>query len=646
MNLPETLPSLFEESARRFESNPFLWEKQSGRYISADYRQTRQEVHRFAAGLLALGVQPGDRIALISEGRNDWVLAELAIFYCGAVSVPLSTRLEEGSDLAFRLAHSGSRMAIVSASQAGKIRRLASRLPALEKIILLDSGEPDRAREIPLQELRELGGRYLQEHPDAVSGSGSRVRAEDPACICYTSGTTDDPKGIILSHRNMTVNIEQSSRLLKIRAWYRSLLILPWDHSFTHTVGIYLIARNGASLAAVETGKTPAETLRNLPRNILEVRPHFLFSVPALAQSFRNNIERGIRAKGKAVELLFRWGLRVAYAYNREGYNRGRGGRFLLRPLQALFDLLIFRKVRRGFGGELLFFIGGGALLDIELQRFFYALGIPMLQGYGLTEASPVISANVPLRHKLGSSGTPVSDMQLRICDEEGRDLPVDREGEIVVRGPNVMLGYWNNEAATRQALRGGWLFTGDRGKMDADGFLYVLGRSKSLLINQNGEKYCPEGIEQAIASLSPYVAQIMLYNDHSPYTVALVVPDRQQILAWMKEHCPSAAGEERQRAALQLLQSELQSFRKGGRHGGLFPGEWLPAAVGVLSEPFSEQNRMLNNTLKMVRGAILKTYGARLEVLFSPEGRNIFQAQNLAAITALEGQNPNQPAG
>jgi len=631
-----TLPALFEESVRCFGANPFLLEKREGAYRSSTYREVHAEVRYFAAGLLRLGLKPGERVALISEGRNQWVIAELAIFYCGAISVPLSNKLQEASDLAFRLQHSGCRMVIVSALQAPKLRRLQPQLPFLEKIIVLDSPVNNFDTEISAQDLTERGRQFLQDEPDIVESRLTLFGENDPACICYTSGTTDDPKGIVLTHRNMTANVEQCSQLLEIEESYCSLLILPWDHSFTHTAGIYLIAQNGASLAAVEAGKTPAEALRNLPKNILEVRPSFLFSVPALAQNFRNNIERGIRAKGKLVESLFSWGLQIGYIYNREGYNRGQGWRVFLKPLQLLFDRLIFSKVRQGFGGKLLFFIGGGALLDLELQRFFYATGIPMLQGYGLTEAAPVISANVPKRHKLGSSGSLVSALEVRICDEGGRELPMGQEGEIVVRGENVMGGYWNNEKATREALRGGWLYTGDRGRLDADGFLYVLGRTKSLLINHNGEKYCPEGIEQALASQSPFIDQVMLYNDHSAYTVALVVPHRGQLLSWLEENRLSGSTEEGQKAALRCIQAEIHSFRKGGKHAGAFPAEWLPAAVAVLDEAFSEQNRMLNSTLKMVRGCILERYRQRIEVLFTPEGRNILHTRNLDSIASL----------
>jgi long-chain acyl-CoA synthetase len=302
------------------------------------------------------------------------------------------------------------------------------------------------------------------------------------------------------------------------------------------------------------------------------------------------------------------------------------------------YDYLIFRRIREGFGGRLEFFIGGGALLDIELQKFYFALGIPMYQGYGLTEAAPVISANVPQRHKLGSSGTPVPNLSVRICDEQGGDLPVGQQGEIVVRGENVMAGYWRNEKATREALRDGWLHTGDIGYLDADGFLFVLGREKSLLIGHDGEKYSPEGIEEALVAHSAFIDQMMLHNNQSQYTVALVVPNRAAIKGWLQSHGWASDTEAGQNAVLALLEGEITAYRFGGTFAGMFPERWLPAAIAVLDEGFTEQNRMLNSTLKVVRGRIEEVYRDRIDYLYTPEGKAIGNSLNRSALARMVG--------
>jgi long-chain acyl-CoA synthetase len=473
-------------------------------------------------------------------------------------------------------------------------------------------------------------------YPDEFHKIWQSLKESDYANICYTSGTTADPKGIILTHRNYTANVEQSSALLVVPEWYTSLLILPWDHCFAHTAGIYTLMKNGASMASIQLGKTPLETLKNIPINIREIKPTFLLSVPALAKNFRKNIEKGIKEKGKVVEHLFYDALKVAYAYNAEGWNKGKGWRKLLKPLVKLYDKILFSKIRENFGGRLEFFIGGGALLDIEIQRFFYAIGIPMFQGYGLSESSPVISSNVPLKHKLGSSGFLVKDLEIRICNDKGIELPIGEKGEIVVKGENVMVGYWKNEKATRETVRDGWLFTGDLGYMDKDGFLYVLGRYKSLLISSDGEKYSPEGIEETITEHSPYIDQIMLYNNQNQYTVALVVPNKEALVQMLKENHLSADSNDGQEKILKTIENEINHYRNGGKFAGMFPERWLPSAIAVLEEPFTEQNRFLNSTLKIVRGKIIEHYDPVLDFLYTPEAKNICNTRNLDVVKKL----------
>jgi len=630
-----TLIRMFEVSAEKYPMNILMWEKKGSTYQGTSYRTIQTMVHQCAAGLMHLGINKGDRLALIAEGRNDWVVSELGILYCGAINVPLSVKIDELSDLKFRLAHSGCRAVIVSGAHAYKIRSIKNDLPELEKIILLD-GEPQVEEEISFEALLEIGRKYLETQRSTFESRWTSVNENDPANICYTSGTTADPKGIILTHRNYTANIEQSSALLKIPEWFCSLLILPWDHAFAHTAGVYLLMKNGASMAAIQIGKTPMETLKNIPVNIKETRPTFLLSVPSLAKNFRKNIEKGIREKGEGIEKLFKKALDLAYAYNGIGWDRGKNATMRMKVQLKLFDALIFRKIRKNFGGRLEFFIGGGALLDIELQRFFYAIGIPMFQGYGLTEAAPVISANVPARHKLGSSGHIVINLAVKICDENGKELPSGQQGEIVVKGENVMVGYWKNEKATRETIRDGWLYTGDLGYVDADGFIYVLGRAKSLLISHDGEKYSPEGIEEAIIGNSPYIDQVMLHNNQSPYTVALIVPNKDTMVKYLKAQHLTLENETAQDMMLKLIESEIAEYKSGGKYTGEFPERWLPAAVAVLGEGFTEQNHFLNSTLKMVRGKIMEFYKDRIDFLFTTEGKDICNHQNRMIVKRM----------
>jgi long-chain acyl-CoA synthetase len=624
----KAITDLFEECSAQFANNPFLLEKRYDTFEPITYAETKEKVYQFAAGLISLGVKKGDRIALLSEGCNNWIISELGILYTGAINVPLSVKLAESTDIKFRLIHSGARMIIASASQARKLTDLKNDLDSLEKVILFEPESSGHEKDIVFEEIINKGKEYLKTNRTDFEAIWKSVQPSDYANICYTSGTTADPKGIILTHRNYTANVEQGLTLMDIPSFYTMLLILPWDHAFAHTVGSFLFMKCGASIASVQTGKTGLDTLKNIPVNIKEIRPHMLLSVPALAKNFRKNIESGIRSKGPIASGLFKLGLKTGYAYNGSGFDKGKGFRFLLKPFVALFDKILFSKVREAFGGRMEFFVGGGALLDIELQRFFYAIGIPMYQGYGLTEASPIISANSPGRHKLGSSGFLITPMDLKICDDKGNALPVGEKGEIVIRGENVMAGYWNNPAATAESLKDGWLYTGDLGSMDKDGFLYVFGRFKSLLIADDGEKYSPEGIEEAIVAQSPYIEQCMLYNNQNPYTIALVVINREAVRRWIEKHHHHTHGDE-QTAALKLIESEILEYRTGKKHGEMFPQRWLPAAIGILPEGFTEDNQMLNSTMKMVRGKITDRYNDLIRYLYTPEAKNICHSRN-----------------
>lgn len=366
------------------------------------------------------------------------------MFYAGATNVPLSIKLEESNDLLFRLQHADVKYIMVSGTQLKKIRIIMDQLPLVEKVIIFDEQPGYREKEIYIADVYQIGKEWLQTHPiEQFLAIGQSIQNDDYATITYTSGTTADPKGVILTHRNYTANVEQSLSCIDIDSSWRTLVILPLDHCFAHVVGFYIFMSKGASVATVQVGRTGIETLKNIPVNIKEFKPHLILSVPALAKSFRKNIEQGIQAQGKTVTNLFWKGLEIAYRYNENGGDdRGKGWRSLLNPIVSLFDILIFSKVRENFGGELKFFIGGGALLDRDLQKFYYAIGMPMYQGYGLSEATPVISTNGPARHLFGSSGILVQPLDLKICDADGKELPCGEKGEIVIRGENVMAGY------------------------------------------------------------------------------------------------------------------------------------------------------------------------------------------------------------
>jgi len=625
----KTIIDLFEKSAYRFPENIFLMENKTGKYEGITYKKTRDEVLLFAAGLQSIGINKGDRIGLISEGRNQWLIAELGILYAGAVNVPLSVKLDAETELKFRLKHSGCRMIIISKGQSDKINKSRKKFAFIERVIYLDEQKKLNKTDLLFEEVKEKGKLFLLKNQESFKQRYLSVGPDDLANISYTSGTTSDPKGIMLTHMNYISNVIQANTLMDVKEGWKTLTLLPWDHAFAHTACLYCFMINGASIASLQNGETAMQTLRNIPKNINEVKPDMMMSVPALAKSFKKNIESGIRQKGKTTEKLFRHALKVAYAYNRSGYNKGKGLYFLYKPLVSFYDKILFSKIRESFGGNLKLFIGGGALLDTDLQRFFYAIGIPMCQGYGLSESAPVISSNTLEHIKFGSSGKLVKYLEIKITDNKDTELSTGQQGEILVKGENIMKGYWKNQKATEETVIDGWLHTGDMGYMDKDGFLYVLGRFKSLLIGNDGEKYSPEGIEESLIH-SPFIDQCMLYNNQNAYTIGLIVPNISSIS--VKQEKQDTYSE-----YLKIIKKEINQYKKGGNLEGMFPERWLPSTIVILPERFTEKNHLLNSTMKIVRRKVAIRFKKEIDFAYTPEAKNIVNSLNTENINKLK---------
>ena len=628
-----TIIDFVEQYTREYSSLTFLREKVDGVWTETSFEETREESYRIGAGLMQLGLKKGDKVALLSQGRNLWITSELGILYAGGVNVPLSIKLTESTDLLFRIQHSDSRYVIVSEQQLGKIRNIIADCPKVEKVIVLDPIADYRENEMAISDVIAMGEAYLKEHMEDFKAVYESIQPDDYANISYTSGTTADPKGILLTHRNYTANVEQGASVIHCEKGDVMLIILPLDHCFAHVAGFYTMMSYGGSIATVPVGKTAIATLKNIPIAIKEVKPMLMLSVPTLARNFRKNIETSIKAKGKTVERLYEFALNNAIKYNKEYWNRG-GWQAWRWPLVKLFDKLIFKAVREGFGGRMRFFVGGGALLDIELQRYFCAVGMPMFQGYGLSEATPIICANSDGHAIFGSSGRIVQPLDLKICDEDGNEVPHGQKGEIVIKGENVMAGYWKNPESTAKTVVDGWLHTGDLGyvKDEHPGYLWVVGRFKSLLISADGEKYSPEGFEDSLADGSKYIEQVILHNNQDPYTMALIVPNKDTLKELVKSKGLDPASDEGKKAMLQKIQDEVNEYRNG-KFSGMFPEMCLPKAIAVLPEAFTEQNQLLNSSMKIVRGRVEERYADRIEYAYTAEGKELVNERNIASL-------------
>ena len=631
-----TIIDFVEQYTAKYGDETFLREKVDGVWKETSFNTTREEAHILAAGFMSMGLEKGDKVALISEGRNYWIFSELGILYAGAVNVPLSFKLESDTDLTFRINHSDARFVIASQTQIDKIRRVIDRCPKVEKVIVMDPIEL-KDGEIYIGDIMAAGKEYLKEHQDLLLERMASVGPDDYANISYTSGTTADPKGILLTHRNYTANVDQALSVISIDRGDVMLIILPLDHCFAHVAGFYVMMKCGGSIATVPCGKSTVSLLKNIPTAIKEVRPHVLLSVPTLSRNFKKSFDSAIKKSGSFVEKLYEFGIKNAETYNREYYNAGKPcwKMWWRKPINAVIDKLVFSKVREGFGGRIKFFVGGGALLDIELQRYYCAIGMPVFQGYGLSEATPVICSNSMGHARFGSSGRVVKPMDIKICDEDGKEIPNGETGEIVIRGENVMAGYWKNPEATAKTIVDGWLHTGDRGyicKEDPE-YLYVTGRFKSLLIASDGETYSPEGYEDSLADGSKFIETSMLYNNQSPYTVVLVIPNKTLLAEEVKKAGLDPGSLEGKKAQLAIIKEEVDAYRPGGRRAGMFPERWLPASVIVGDTPFTEQNGMLNTTMKMVRGKVEKFYADRIEYAMTVEGKDIMNQKNIDSL-------------
>ena len=635
-----TVLDMLRRSADQYPDTVYVNDRTDNGWHGHTYGEVLKESRRVAAGLLDMGIQAGDRVALLSEGRASWVVAEFGILFAGATCVPLSIKLLP-EEVLFRVNHSGAAAVVASRHTFEKIAAVWKRMQGKPRIILLDDdlstiSEPARRFGIRTQEhLLTLAG-LIQSGASRWSALRTRleeveaaVDPDDVVTISYTSGTTGDPKGIMLTHRNYHANSHDAMEYFNVQRNDRLYIILPLDHSFAHTVGIYAALLRGLSLYFVDARGGPLQTLRNIPVNMVQANPHFILTVPALTAKFMQKIRDGVAEKGGFALWLFDKGMRCGMRIHRDGFRRAPWPvRLANAPLHRLADTLVFKKVRRIFGTSLRYCVGGGALLDIGQQTFFYALGVPVYQGYGLTEATPIISANTPEVHKLGSSGRVLPGIHCRILRPDGSECGIGETGEIVIRGANVMKGYYRNPEATEKAVRNGWLFTGDRGYMDEDDFLVVVGREKALLISADGEKYSPEGIEEAIQNSARLVAQVMVYNDMRRTTTALITLDGEKVKAYVRKR-----GITDPEVLLKEIETDFNTFREVKEYRNRFPEKWLPATFQVLPEPFTEANRMINSTMKMVRHRILETHSERVEYMYTPEGASFVNPKNLEAV-------------
>ncbi|HTX71741.1 MAG TPA: AMP-binding protein, partial [Rectinemataceae bacterium] len=620
-----TVLRMLDEAADRWPNRPYTLKKTDAGYKAYSFSETRAAAHRFAAWLIMNGFRAGDSLAILAEGSPEWIIAECGMLCARCVSVPLSVKLL-AEEIPFRLNHAGARAVVTSRNQWTKVLAALRDVENRELLLFyvdedIESARAsavaagvDAARVVGFSEALAQGLAALSDRASATSlalaESLRSVDEDDVITICYTSGTTGNPKGIMLSHLNYWTNCHDGARLFDLPMNLRMLVILPVDHSFAHTAGLYSALLICGALYFVDSRGGGLATLRNIPTNLLEAEPTVLMTVPALSGNFMKRIIAGVEEKGGLIARLFKRGIEAGVAWNGDGYNRPPLSLRLRVALPyALARLLVFPSVRRRvFGPRMQYCVGGGALLELRQQEFFAALGVPIFQGYGLTEAAPVISSNTPDKHKFGSSGIIAPSVECRLLRADGTEAAVGENAEIVIRGLNVMKGYYRNPEATASALRDGWLYTGDIGHWDADGFLVVVGREKALLIAADGEKYSPETIEEAIFSSTEIVDQVMAWCEQQKYVTVLVTLDQAAVKRLIKKQSIVDA-----RTLLQLISRELFAFRQNPKIQPIQPA-WVPRVCQILPCTFSEENGTLNSTMKLVRRRVVDLHRDRID--------------------------------
>ena len=586
------LATMFFEKTAELGDKPFLWSKHGGHWTSVSGSEAAARAAALSRALGELGVGDGDRVMLVSENRPEWAIADIAIMAAGAVSVPayVTNCIEDHLHVA---TNSGAKAAIVSsASLAERFLPAAKQSPALQAVIAIEAPKDPPGQGLAVHLWDEVLERYAGA-PDDVAARAGAIKRTDTSCLIYTSGTGGVPKGVMLSHGAIIANCKGAHRILEELGLDDEVFLsfLPLSHSYEHTAGLMFPISIGAQIYY-------AEGIDKLAGNMLETSPTLMTAVPRLYETMHGRIVRGVRQAGGLQERLFN----KAVDLGTRKYEGGGG----LGPVAAIGDAVLERlvraKVRARFGGRLKALVSGGAPLNYDIGVFFTALGLRILQGYGQTESAPVISCNPPGRVKIDTVGPPVVDVEVRIADD----------GEILVRGELVMQGYWEDAEATAEAIRDGWLHTGDIGELDADGYIRITDRKKDIIVNSGGDNVSPQRVE-GFLTVQPEIAQAMVHGDKRPHLVALVVPDEQFVRDWAKSHGkPAQIGELADDSDFRQAISEAIE-----RVNGSLSVIERVRRFTIAAEPFSIDNALLTPSLKIRRHKITDIHLDALEALY-----------------------------
>lgn len=592
----KSIPDMMRKNAALFKNRLALKYRKQGTLVTLTYAAYYERALMVSRGLGKMGAKPGDRIAILSENRAGWVIADMGILCIGAVTVPIyPTNTPE--QIEYTINHSGAKIVFVSGKfQYSKLLKVRSAMPGLELVVSFERFLGDPALPVTtFYQLSEIDSPISADEKKYIEAGIDRIKPSDILTLIYTSGTTGVPKGVMLSHNNILTNTQYLTEQSGVVAEDDVLLsFLPLSHVLERTAGYYMAIRNGALLAF-------ADSIEKVPENMLEIRPTVMVSVPRLFEKIYHRIFENAHQMSPIKRSLFHWAVDVGKKYVKARYI-DKSPSTLLNLEYALADRLIFSKIRAKFGGNMKLFCSGGAPLDKIINEFFWVIGIPIFEGYGLTETSPALCFNNFDHIRFGSVGVALEHTEFKIAED----------GEILVRGPQIMLGYYNDPEATAEAIQDGWFRTGDIGHID-DGFVFITDRKKELIITAGGKNIAPQPIENEL-KMDKYVSSAFVYGDRKPYLTALIVPNLERMLEFAKEkhiHYYELDDLVMHEPVQKLFEQRLAEI-----NSRLAPYETIKKFV-LLSHDFSIEGGELTPTLKLRRKLIYEKYKHRIEDLY-----------------------------
>lgn len=570
--------------------------KVDDKYAGVSYSKFKEETDSFAFGLTSLGIKREDKVAILAENRPEWVYTDMAALALGAIDVPLYPSLTAVL-VEFILNNSESKCIVVSNKfQLNKVLKIRNNCKYLDFIIVMNENDfdPTVKNLHSFKQVQEMGAEYKNQNPEMLKNSMSMVKENDDCTIIYTSGTTGEPKGVVLTHKNIMSNVTSALEAFPITKDDVFLSFLPLCHIFERMAGYYTAFACGASVCY-------AESIEKVATNLAEIKPTLMTAVPRLFERIYSKILKNVESQPEKKQRIFYWAMETGREYviaKREGKIP-----IALSIKHKVADKLVFKKLRERFGGKIRFFISGGAALPREMGEFFEAFGVLVIEGYGLTESSPVIAANRPDDYKFGSVGKPFPGVEIKIAPD----------GEILARGPNIMKGYYKNKKETDATIKDGWLYTGDIGVFDTDGFLLITDRKKHLFKTSAGKYIAPTPIENTFLG-SKYIDQFILIGDSRMFLSALIVPDFEAVKEYADSHKIPYADEKdlaQNDEIYKLLENDMVQFQKK-----LANYERVRKFV-LLDNPFTIDSGEITPSLKIKRKVVEEKYSELIDRMY-----------------------------